>query len=55
MKEKRKKDRRKKQKPVMEERRSGPRRITCDCGGKIDVVTTKVSYKYVCLRCGRTF
>jgi hypothetical protein len=54
MEDKRSKDRRKKKKPVIKERRKGPRRLVCDCGGKIEVILSKASNeKFVCLRCGK--
>lgn len=53
--EKRKSDRRKKNYKVKTERRKGPRRLICDCGGKIDVIINKNSHKFLCLRCGKTY
>ena len=46
------KDRRKEQVKVSKDKRKGPRRLTCDCGGKIEV---KVEGKdsFVCARCGK--
>jgi hypothetical protein len=50
----REKDRRKKDKPVPLNRRKGPRRLTCDCGGKIEVVINEKD-NFVCARCGKKF
>jgi DNA-directed RNA polymerase subunit RPC12/RpoP len=46
------KDRRKNHVPINKDKRKGPRRLTCDCGGKIEV---KVEGKdsFVCARCGK--
>ena len=45
-------DRRKKTKPVAVNKRKGPRRLTCGCGGKIDV-KTDCKDSFVCARCGK--
>ncbi len=55
MHDKRKKDRRQKNIKVKTDRRKGPRRLTCDCGGKIEVIITDESHKFICLRCGKKF
>ncbi|HPI02993.1 MAG TPA: hypothetical protein PLB12_11365 [Candidatus Goldiibacteriota bacterium] len=52
MDDKRAKDRRKKQVPVKNDKRKGPRRLTCDCGGKIEVKVSG-SDSFVCARCGK--
>lgn len=53
--EKRKIDRRKKNIKTKFERRKGPRRLVCACGGKIDVIINKNSHKFLCLRCGKIY
>jgi hypothetical protein len=54
MQDKRANDRRKKNLKVKSERRMGPRRLVCVCGGKIDVkIVPGVSETFVCLRCGK--
>jgi hypothetical protein len=50
----REKDRRKKEKPVPLNRRKGPRRLTCDCGGKIEIALNEKE-NFVCARCGKKF
>lgn len=55
MKDKRKLDRRKRKNKATTERRMGPRRLVCGCGGKIEVIIAKNGEeKFVCLRCGKT-
>ncbi len=52
--EKRINDRRKKKVDVEVDRRKGPRRLTCECGGKIEVkIADAKSGEFVCLRCGK--
>ncbi len=54
MDDKRTTDRRKKKKDTAVEKRKGPRRLTCACGGKIEVRLfpgTKESFE--CARCGK--
>jgi len=53
--DKRKNNRRKKKIKVKIDRRKGPRRLVCDCGGKIEVIINKNSHKFLCLRCGKTY
>jgi hypothetical protein len=54
MNDKRKHDRRSKAKNVSEERRKGPRRLVCSCGGKVEVIIAKnKAESFVCLRCGK--
>ncbi|MCX7699041.1 MAG: hypothetical protein N2114_06210 [Candidatus Goldbacteria bacterium] len=53
--EKRKEDRRKKKIKVKTDRRKGPRRLVCECGGKIEVIINKISHKFICLRCGKEY
>jgi hypothetical protein len=54
MNDKRKKDRRKKIIKPASERRKGPRRLICGCGGMIDaVISDSGKDKFVCLRCGK--
>ncbi len=54
MRDKRSADRRKKNKPVGLDRRKGPRRLTCECGGKVEAVAGKKGVEmFICLRCGR--
>ena len=54
MKDKRKKDRRKKCVKPAANRRKGPRRLTCDCGGKIEVIIKKKGGDtFTCARCGK--
>jgi len=52
MKDTRKKDRRKKNLKVAADKRKGPRRLVCSCGGKVEVSDT-ASGCFVCLRCGK--
>ena len=53
MKDKRNKDRRRKKTPVKNDRRKGPRRLICGCGGLIEVTITGESEAFVCARCGK--
>lgn len=54
MSDKRSDDRRKKAATVKEDRRKGPRRITCTCGGKVEAEVKKDgSGVFTCLRCGK--
>jgi hypothetical protein len=54
MKDIRTKDRRKKARAITPDRRKGPRRLVCVCGGKVEVILGKNNNdKFVCLRCGR--
>ncbi len=54
MKDNREKDRRKKKSSVKADRRKGPRRLVCGCGGKIEVVIPSAGKeKFICLRCGK--
>mgnify|MGYP000347911209 CR=1 FL=1 len=53
--EKRKSDRRKKNIKIKVDRRKGPRRLVCECGGKIEVILNKNKHKFVCLRCGKIY
>lgn len=53
--DKRKGDRRKKNIKVKIERRKGPRRLVCVCGGKIEVIIDNGKHKFVCLRCGKNY
>ena len=53
--DKRKADRRKKNIKVKIERRKGPRRLVCDCGGKIEIFFNNYKHKFVCLRCGKKY
>jgi hypothetical protein len=54
MEDKRKIDRRKKKKSAAIERRKGPRRLVCDCGGRIEVIINKNGKgNFICLRCGK--
>ena len=50
----RKQDRRQKNKKVIPERRKGPMRLVCGCGGKVEAVIAKNGNEsFVCLRCGK--
>jgi len=52
--DKRSDDRRKKNTKVKNDRRKGPRRITCGCGGKIEVKVVKSENgEFFCVRCGK--
>jgi hypothetical protein len=54
MKDMRKKDRRKNSKPAAPERRKGPRRLVCGCGGKVEAVVGQKGVEvFICLRCGK--
>lgn len=54
MEDARKKDRRKKNKKNLPDRRMGPRRLVCGCGGKVEaVIANSGSESFVCLRCGK--
>ena len=56
MADKRKTDRRNKSEKVPADRRKGPRRLTCDCGGKVDAEIKKDgSELFICLRCGKKY
>ncbi|MCE5300883.1 MAG: hypothetical protein LLG37_08460 [Spirochaetia bacterium] len=56
MEDNRSKDRRKKNKVVKNDRRKGPRRLTCVCGGKVDIVSVHTGKdNFVCLRCGKKY
>ena len=56
MSDKRKKDRRQVKKRVKKNRRKGPRRLTCTCGGKVEVMTVKKGDDlFVCVRCGKKY
>ncbi|MFP4467034.1 MAG: hypothetical protein ACLFP1_08285 [Candidatus Goldiibacteriota bacterium] len=54
MEDKRKSDRRTDEKPVSEDKRKGPRRLTCECGGKIDITADEKNL-FVCVRCGKKY
>lgn len=54
MQDKRLNDRRKKSSKVKTDRRKGPRRLVCVCGGRIEIkMAPGVSESFVCLRCGK--
>lgn len=53
MQDKRAGDRRKKNKKITADRRKGPRRLVCGCGGKVDIIISGNIEKFVCLRCGK--
>lgn len=53
--DKRKQDRRQKNIKVKVERRKGPRRLVCNCGGKIEVIINKNNHQFICLRCGKKY
>ena len=54
MDDKRAVDRRKAKKTVKADKRKGPRRLVCACGGKIDIKILKADkHKFVCARCGK--
>ncbi len=54
MKDSRKNDRRKKNLKVAVEKRKGPRRLVCSCGGKIEISDSNGSDScFICLRCGK--
>ena len=54
MDDKRSNDRRKKKVKVAAEKRRGPRRLVCGCGGKIEVKTGPgIKESFICLRCGK--
>ena len=50
----RSKDRRKKKIKTVSEKRKGPRRLVCGCGGKIEVKLSPGQKEgFECLRCGK--
>jgi hypothetical protein len=50
----RKTDRRKNNKEILQDRRRGPRRLVCGCGGIIEVrAAAKGRNSFICLRCGK--
>lgn len=54
MNDKRKTDRRSTKKIVAVDHRKGPRRLVCDCGGKVEAVVGKKDVEmFICLRCGK--
>ena len=54
MQDARKKDRRTKNKKPVAERRKGPRRLVCGCGGKVEAVVGKKGVEmFICMRCGK--
>lgn len=54
MQDKRNNDRRKKNIKITADKRKGPRRLVCGCGGKIEVKTGPgLKDGFVCLRCGK--
>ncbi len=53
--ENRKSDRRKKEIKAKPERRKGPRRLVCSCGGKIEIKLKNGKGEFFCLRCGKNY
>jgi hypothetical protein len=54
MKDSRKTDRRIKNKKTAVDRRKGPRRLVCGCGGKVEAVVGKKGVElFICMRCGK--
>ena len=54
--DKRKTDRRKVRKKKVNDRRKGPRRLTCSCGGKVDVMLVKKGKDlFICVKCGKKY
>jgi len=54
MDDKRTADRRKKKVKTAVDKRRGPRRLVCACGGKIEVkINPGSAEQFECLRCGR--
>jgi hypothetical protein len=54
MDDKRETDRRKKQIEVSTDKRKGPRRLVCTCGGKVEIVEMDDNKEnFICLRCGK--
>ena len=54
MDDKRAADRRKKKVKTAVDKRRGPRRLVCACGGKIEVILNPgLKERFECLRCGK--